>query len=167
MNDEEIKKALECCRRDDYDYCKVCPYLNKNKPCQESLIRDCFDFINRQQERIEELEIITGLANNRKYYRKFVDEVFCKQKGNELSEPDFDYIYQLYFEQQAEIERLNGNLFTISNACMQRINEAIKEFAERLKEKQRTFIGDEYAYEFIPSIEIDVLLAEMAGEQNA
>ena len=68
--------------------------------------------------------------------------------------------------QQAEIERLNGNLFTISSACMQRVNEAIKEFAERLKEKQRTFIGDEYAYEYIPSIEIDVLLAEKAGEQD-
>ena len=46
-------------------------------------------------------------------------------------------------------------------------SEAIKEFAERLKERQRTFIGDEYAYEFIPSIEIDVLLAEMAGGENA
>lgn len=34
--------------------------------------------------------------------------------------------------QQAEIERLNGNLFTISNACKQRRNEAIKEFADRL-----------------------------------
>lgn len=45
--------------------------------------------------------------------------------------------------------------------------EAIKEFVERLKERKRTFIGDEYAYEFIPSIEIDVLLAEMEGEQNA
>ena len=64
--------------------------------------------IQEQQERIEELEIITGLANNRKYYRKFVDEVFCKQKGRELSEPDFDYIYQLYFEQQAEIEKLKN-----------------------------------------------------------
>lgn len=64
--------------------------------------------IQEQQERIEELEMLTGLANNRKYYRKFVDEVFCKQKGNELSEPDFDYIYQLYFEQQAEIKKLKN-----------------------------------------------------------
>lgn len=75
-------------------------------------------------------------------------------------------VVDLINRQQAEIERLNGNLFTISNACMQRVNEAIKEFAERLKEKQRTFIGDEYAYEYIPSIEIDVLLAEKAGEQD-
>lgn len=45
--------------------------------------------------------------------------------------------------------------------------DGVKEFAERLKERQRTFIGDEYAYDFIPSIEIDVLLAEMAGGENA
>ena len=35
----------------------------------------------------------------------------------------------------AEIERLNGNLFAISNACMQRRNEAIEEFAYRLTDK--------------------------------
>ena len=45
--------------------------------------------------------------------------------------------------------------------------DGVKEFAEKLKENQRTFIGDEYAYEFIPSIEIDVLLAEMVGGENA
>ena len=86
--------------------------------------------------------------------------------------------------QQAEIERLQGAvqewvdgkclsqkhllmIGNLQNEIEQAKTEAIKEFAERLKEKQRTFIGDEYAYEFIPSIEIDVLLAEMAGEQNA
>ena len=45
--------------------------------------------------------------------------------------------------------------------------DGVKEFAESLKEKQQTFIGDEYAYEFIYSNEIDVLLAEMAGGENA
>ena len=81
--------------------------------CKKSLRKHALDFINRQQERIEELEIITGLANSRKYYRKFVDEIFCKQEGNELSEPDFDYIYQLYFEQQAEIERLENAIIAL------------------------------------------------------
>lgn len=102
MNDEERQKALECCLLGD---CMSCPMI-RVQDCWIMLKDETFYHLNRQQERIEELEIITGLANNRKYYRKFVDEVFCKQKGNELSEPDFDYIYQLYFEQQAEIERL-------------------------------------------------------------
>ena len=108
MNDEKIKKALECCSSKLLSKCVDCE-ISKNG-CQEYLASQALNLINRQQERIEELEIITGLANNRQHYRKFVDEVFCKQKGNELSEPDFDYIYQLYFEQQAVIEQLKKSL---------------------------------------------------------
>ena len=164
--DEEIKKSLE-------EFQNRILKTNLSYHIFESemmAVANALDLISRQQERIEELEIITGLANNRKYYRKFVDEVFCKQKGNELSEPDFDYIYQLYFEQQAEIERLKNEIkgfdkFLKETDCsLKEIRaEAIKEFAERLKEKQRTFVGDELAYKYIPSIEIDVLLLEMVG----
>lgn len=73
--------------------------------------------------------------------------------------------------QKAEIERLNA----LSNHHQTLINmlnegiaeakaEAIKEFAERLKDKQQTFISDEYAYKFIYLIEIDKLVKEMVGE---
>lgn len=55
LTDAEIKKALECCRYDDYDYCEKCPY-SKNKPCQENLIQDAFDLINRLQAENERLE---------------------------------------------------------------------------------------------------------------
>lgn len=168
MNDEEdiMKKLQKVANRD----CNFCWQKGENcdgDECEKVIAEKILNIYNRQQERIEELEIITGLANNRKCYRKFVDEVFRKQKGKELSEPDFDYIYQLYFEQQAEIERLNGNLFTISNACMQRRNEAIKEFAER-------FIDEECAYCSSRSDEMiffkerfDNFLAEMVGGENA
>ena len=44
--------------------------------------------------------------------------------------------------------------------------EAVKEFAERLKEKQQAFIGDEYAYKFIYLIEIDNLVKEMVGAES-
>ena len=63
--------------------------------------------------------------------------------------------------QQVEIERLKGNLFTISNACMQRRNEAIKEFAAKLK------CGVSITSGVITCADIDDLLAKMAGEQNA
>ena len=42
--------------------------------------------------------------------------------------------------------------------------EAVKEFAERLKEKQQTFIGHDYTCKFIYLIEIDNLVKEMVGE---
>lgn len=105
MTDEDIRKALECCSCDTTRcICNECP-IRYRESCLDDLPEIALDLINRQQERIEELEIITGLANKRKYYRKFVDDIFRKQEGNELSEPDFDYIYQLYFEQQTEIEK--------------------------------------------------------------
>lgn len=120
MNDKEIQKALECCLLGE---CMSCPII-RFQDCRIMLKDETISLLNRQQERIEELEIITGLANNRKYYRKFVDEVFCKQKGNELSEPDFDYIYQLYFEQQAVIEQLKRNIAQCENGYSQELHLA-------------------------------------------
>lgn len=220
MNDEERQKALECCLLGD---CMSCPII-RFQNCWIMLKDEMFSHLNRQQERIEELEIITGLANNRKHYRKFVDEVFCKQKGKELSEPDFDYIYQLYFEQQAEIEQLKRNLSQCENGYSQELHlarckleelknfctskdavakelravnerlkaviddlkheirnlecekgqlegnidflveqakfEAIKEFAERIKAELS--FG-----KYITAKQIDEILLEMAGEQDA
>lgn len=68
------------------------------------------EIINRQKAEIEELKTITGIMNTRKYYRKFVDEVFEKEMGNKRMSPDFDYIYELYFKQRAEIERLRERI---------------------------------------------------------
>lgn len=56
-------------------------------------------------QEIEDLKVLTGLQRKRKYYNKFVKEVWQKEHGK-LSYPDFDEIYKRYFEQQAEIERL-------------------------------------------------------------
>lgn len=79
-----------------------------------------------------------------------------------------DEAMSLINRQQAEIERLNGNLFTISNACMQRRNEAIKEFAERLKAKFYTWQDKNGNWiKYIPLGDIDNLLTEMVGERNA
>ena len=184
MSDEAIKKALECC----FEWqCHKCPMLGK-RLCKKSLRKHALDFINRQQERIEELEIITGLANSRKYYRKFVDEIFCKQEGNELSEPDFDYIYQLYFEQQAEIEQLQRNLKQCENGYSQELHLArckleelknlctsedklIKELraeikqakSEAIKEFAELIVADYPEMEFY----LEKLLAEMVGGDNA
>lgn len=57
-------------------------------------------------QEIEDLKVLTGLQRKRKYYNKFVKEVWQKEHGK-LSYPDFDEIYKRYFEQQAEIEKLN------------------------------------------------------------
>ena len=69
---------------------------------------------------------------------------------------------------KSETERLKKLLAesdTQYNKCAKQFyKEGIKDFAERLKERQQTFIGDEYAYKFIYLIEIDNLVKEMVGE---
>ena len=67
--------------------------------------------------------------------------------------------------QKAEIERLNGNLFTISNACMQRRNEAIEEFAYRLTDKADLIKVNAFNSKWVISQEdIDNLVKEMVGD---
>ena len=55
-----------------------------------------------------ELEAIVVLRSKREWYTKFVEEIYQKQEGNELSSPDFDYIYEQYFKLIEENERLKG-----------------------------------------------------------
>lgn len=179
LADSEIKKALEICY-DTMD-CAQCPNKNEGLGCIRISLKNALDLINRkdskiaelteennrQKEEIEDLNFLTQLQRGRKYYNKFVKEVFQKEKGNDLLYPDFDEIYKRYFEQKAEIERLEKHelkeAMTFNNETIKRaVNEAIEKFAERVKMA--------FYYEFeelIPSImadKIDNLVKEMAGE---
>ena len=176
MTDNEIIKALE----------EMVEYPHYYEEGQ--ILKNVLDLINRQKAEIDDLERIVGMMDNRKYYRKFVDEVYRKEVGNELSDPDFDYIYQLYFDQKAEIERLkecpkcvyeyNGEIteYCVQSPCSnyktaeQIKAEAIKEFAQRLKNafpeanrdnKCPAIYIDDYCYI------IDECAEEMVGDNNA
>lgn len=107
MTDQELKKIREnisCPELGDEHYGRWGALPRHQRIAIYNLLQK----IERQKEHIADLETITGLMHKRKYYRKFVDEVYQKQEGKELSSPDFDYIYQIYFEQKAEIERLQA-----------------------------------------------------------
>ncbi len=137
MTDNEIIKGLECCLKDELNICNECPFDEECGKDPDAILIHSLDLINRQKSEIEDYERIVGLMNKRKFYRKFVDEVFRKQEGKELTDPDFDYIYQLYFEQKAEIERLRKAI-TVQDIMIEQQDykiktaksEAIKEFAK-------------------------------------
>ena len=103
MTDKEIIKALIVCDS-AFRGCEDCPYIGQDDCMRESTF-DALDLIKRQQERIEEYEILDGLRNKRHYYNRFIKEVWQKEKG-ELSHPDFDEIYKRYFDQQEKIDEL-------------------------------------------------------------
>ena len=54
MNDEDIKKALECCLAPKHD-CSYC-LLEKEVHCTSLLHKNILDLINRQQAEIEKLQ---------------------------------------------------------------------------------------------------------------
>ena len=105
MTDEQIIKALECCREFSKQSCTECPYHNFGHGCLTECFKDALDLINRQKAKIEE----------------FAD------------------IGKMYSEVKAE---------------------AIKEFAERLKEKAKK---NEWNGT-ICGLDIDELVKEMVGE---
>ena len=179
MSDGDIIKALEIHSNEKYDNCEGCPYL-KGDFCEgftkhSKPFRDVLDLLKRKDAEIKELESVTGLMKNREYYNKFVKEVFQNETGNELLFPDFDEIYKRYFEQKAEIERLQKAIkvqdIMIGNQDLKikgAKNEAIKEFAERLKLKINLDMCEaidcsDYLYDLPKSI--DNLVKEMVGDE--
>lgn len=53
MTDEQITKALECCKIGE---CDDCPFYGVKEDCEVELPEDALDLINRQKVRIKELK---------------------------------------------------------------------------------------------------------------
>lgn len=93
MTDNEIIKALECCKRPaNQTSCDDCPYQFSNEKCSSKLIDDALDLINRQKAEIERLNIV------KKEYQELYDELkteneklksSIKEVNEHLSEGDF------------------------------------------------------------------------------
>lgn len=137
----------------------------------------CLYFYDNDNKSISIVEVVKDLSTD-VLVVKFL-QVVVDNSGNGL----FDYMYRaektmnvsrkylhkidLISRQQAEIENLkieNQSLRSAANSYKIHYDEAraeaVKEFAYRLKERQQTFIGDEYTYKFIYLIEIDNLVKE-------
>ena len=81
---------------------------------------------------IAELQDIIGMRDKREWYSKFVKEVYQKQKGNELSHPDFDYIYKVYFDMAADNEKWR-EMWAENQEKWEKAYEALEAENERLK----------------------------------
>ena len=105
MKDSEIIKVLECCKGYLTDDCIECPYVEKYPQCATNLREAALGLINRQKAEIERLE-------------KEIKGINRIEKENEL--------------QALEENKENAKMFL--QAIKKAKSEAMKEFAERLKE---------------------------------
>lgn len=80
--------------------CSMLPLRNSRS------VKELEEEIEILKEENEDLKALTGLQRERKYYNKFVKEVFQKEKGSGLIYPDFDEIYKRYFELIEQREKI-------------------------------------------------------------
>ena len=124
MTDNEIIKALECCKkRTVFESCPVeCPMYKFDGDCFDLMQTDILDLINRQKAEIERL----------------TEE---NQKVSAYIGNGWGYVSFLEFVKNQRAE-------------------AIKEFAERLKQEVYT----ERGFSVFPDDKIDNLVKEMVGD---
>lgn len=151
MTDKNIIKAMECCNTQN---CADCPLYNGNsfsEKCKAICFKEMTSLINRQQAEVERL-------------RKEVNLVSIQ----------FQDLQERYEEEQAEIERLKSMnqskldmLHDIRAELETAKAEAIKEFAERLKNDLFYKCGDlNYTETCDTRRLIDNIVKEMVGEDN-
>jgi lipopolysaccharide biosynthesis regulator YciM len=112
------------------------------------------------QERCDNLEDVvkcyehsTNAMNNRKYYKKFLEE-YRQQEGKELSVPDFDYVYELYFEQKDLIAK---QTLQIKNLTEQKSEILVKAITKFLSAKGLYMVVNEKIIPWEPTEEIEHL----------
>ena len=138
MTDNEIIKALECCKNDD---CDNCP--NDFGNCYANLAGYALDLFHNYEAEIERLT-----------YE--LECLLCHATGNKLSE----HTYPLGTMENCVDEY-------IDECCEEAKAEAIKEFAERLKAKSVSLYknGEEIVSAIpITKEDVDNLVKEMVGE---
>lgn len=141
FTDEEIVKALEYCNagRTDCDKC-VLKRKCESYPFHSAVAEYAFDLINRQKMIAEEKQ-------------QLADEVH-------LLKDEVERLNKVYQANQQLINALNKSYFLVKT-------EAYKEFAERIRECCNS--NDDLSADTCLSIatDIDCVLKEMVGDDNA
>ena len=117
MESEKVKEIknniIICSNKIECKGCSLFPNM-KSTNCRNKLLADALTLISELESENKELRVVTDIANERTYRKKFTDE-WRKEYQKELDKqgnghiaghPDFDLVYKLYFEQKERIAEL-------------------------------------------------------------
>lgn len=157
MTDNEIIRALECCQGNAD--CANCPYYENNHyQCGNNFNKDVLDLINRQKAEIEALQ---------KDKKQLESDIIIANNNYEhiksIWENDYQKLSQVIAKWKDKYKRL-----VIQEEDIKA--EAVKEFAERLKEYVEPYdVTTGYKIIIVNAVEeetIDNLVKEMVGENK-
>lgn len=146
MTDDEIITALECCNSGRLKYpCEICPL--RMDDCEYILPKRALDLVNRQNAEIERL----------------------KQENKEYCEDNRIIAYQRN-QRDKEIRALHNQLNGLNFMDKQIKSEAVKGFADRLKDSaDKTRIKNmetEKVVFYMDEFKLDNLVKEMTEGQD-
>ena len=133
MTDNDIKKALELCATLDSGNCKKCPCREICKENDGTLTKSILDLINRQKAKIEAL-----------------------QMDNKQLQSDVKGLWEC---EKEKVESAKQKVICACKMLKTAKSEAIKEFADRLKEKLQWDV--EFDNKLVFESDIDNLVKEM------
>ena len=103
MTDEEIIKALECCKKTEFiSDCAKCEMFAFD--CKDTLIENALNLINRQKAEVEQLKIVAGGLEQA--LKNVTEEVDRLLKECESKEEAYNKEFCLRKELKAKIEKL-------------------------------------------------------------
>lgn len=121
MTDEQIIKAYERCFTLGFDEstCYECPFYTATAKCTEDLRDSVLALINRQQTKIEALQ-----TDNKQLQSDVIN-----------ANQNWDHIKGLWEREKEKVEIAKQKVICACKMLKSAKSEAIREFAEKLKEK--------------------------------
>ena len=133
MTDNEIIKALECCRDCNCEECPCCRIILGVTHCTEIDQEEILDLINRQKAEIERLEYtLLGVMHS---VDKWLDGDELKQGEVERAATMREKTLQIVEKKTAEIERLTSLctakdvIISSQEADLERLNKILEAYA--------------------------------------
>ena len=162
MNNEKVKEIKKVLEQNNAHI----PFINEHYNWDEISCADILTLINELESENKELRVVTDIANERTYRKKFTDE-WRKEYQKELDKqgnghiaghPDFDLVYKLYFEQKdriAELEKENRQLSKAINSVQKGFDngEFISKDCQTRTLKQFVVKAKERCHNYYPSID--------------
>lgn len=153
LTDKQIIKALECCVKDDFLCDGRCAGqmidCDTKHACRLSLLKKSLDLINRQK------------AENEYLQKEYIPEIArATKRTDELAFEEMRKTARL----QEENERYKHSIRLLEKDVQTAKSEAVKEFAERLKEKFAPLPPQHLICGYNVFSLLDNLVKEMAGE---
>lgn len=160
FTDDDVIKALECCRTIDGNDCKNCAYRRKvygigNGGCTNDLVGDALALINRQKAENERLNTV---------HADMIESLRLAAEANKDMQAEVERLEELAAEKQNLTEQWKNKVGELLAEKQIIEAEAIKEFAQRLKAESILRSGCVPWYDIQETI--DTLVKEMMEENK-